>query len=118
MLCISMPFMDRTCSILGRMSTKYLSGVCQQNTKGLLQKTVKGHVSSFGGILGDCHRFLMSSRSEASWRFVYAEIADATARCLLCVCAGLTQLQRVHADQRRADVQFICMCKVDVLAGA
>jgi hypothetical protein len=58
-------------------------------------------------ILGDCHRFLMSSRFEASWWVAYAEIADAAALCLLCVCAGLTQLQREHADQRRADVQVI-----------
>ena len=60
----------------------------------------------------------MSSRSEAFWWFVYAEFADATAVCLLVVCAGLTQLHREHADQRRADVQVICMFSVDILAGA
>ncbi len=76
------------------------------HTKGLLQKTVKEQqllCLKPRGIPGDCHRFLMSSRFEASWWFAYAEIADATALCLLCVCAGLTQLQRNQADQRRAD---------------
>ncbi len=102
-----MLFKDRTCDKVGQVSTKYLSGVCQQNTQGLLQKAVKGQQLLCRGILGDCHRFLMSSRSEASWWFAYAEIADATALCLLCVCAGLTQLQREHADQRKADVQVI-----------
>lgn len=105
-----MLFKDKTCDTVGQVSTKCLGDVCQQNAKDLLHKTVKGQqllCLKPRGILGDCHRFLMSSRSEASWWLAYAEIADATALCLLCVGAGLTQLQREHADQRRADVQVI-----------
>ena len=110
MLRISMLFKERTCDNVGQVSTENLSCACQRSTKGLLQKAVKGQqllCLKPGGILGDCHHCLMSSRSEASWWLAYAEVADATALCLLCVCAGLTQLQREHADQRRADVQVI-----------